>query len=467
MPGKILLCLLYSLYNNYTDWKTYRLHNRAFLLFFVLGIAVNAFAGGVGGVKDALLGGAFMLILLPLFALRFMGAGDIKALIGVGAMLGFPAAAWSLAFSLIAMEADVLERGSTFFLPSCAFTPPPGQSFQAWRVNGQDRDAGTQITVAESLSVTPLWQDAEQLSVSMDSSQIQRDAVLGARYDGWFSVKPSSAIASVRFVKLDGEFPNGLEMETDGYITGTPETSGVFEFTVGLYLPDGTCADTTDCVIEVSGVSAARQENEPGMADTALLPQLPFPTEQPTETVFTDVDSTAWYCKDLDWAYRNGIIGGYGDGTFRNYIDINGAMSVVTLARMGKVNLSLYENWPVSGIPAGQWYTKEARWAKLSSILPSTTFAGRAYLERGQMALLLVNYLKYKGITLSFPTKPVSFADAEDMSKEENDALQILYRVGIFNGRGDRIMDPRGHTTRGHLVALLHRMNAFVEAHTT
>lgn len=110
MPGKILLCLLYSLYNNYTDWKTYRLHNRAFLLFFALGIAVNAFAGGLGGVKDALLGGALMLILLPLFALRFMGAGDIKALIGVGTMLGFPAAAWSLAFSLIA--AGVLAAGA-------------------------------------------------------------------------------------------------------------------------------------------------------------------------------------------------------------------------------------------------------------------------------------------------------------------------------------------------------------------
>ena len=102
MTGKILLCLLYSFYNDYTDWKTYRLHNRAFLVFFALGLAVNAFLGGLQGVKEALLGGAFMLLLLPLFALRFMGAGDIKELMGVGAMIGFPDAAWSLAFSLIA-----------------------------------------------------------------------------------------------------------------------------------------------------------------------------------------------------------------------------------------------------------------------------------------------------------------------------------------------------------------------------
>ena len=392
------------------------------------------------------------------------------------------------------MEADVMECGSIFFLPSCAFTPPAGQSFQAWRIDGTDYDAGNSITLNESVTVTAVWQDTEHLTVSMDVSPVPRVAALDTRYDGWFLVTPSSELASVRFVKLEGELPNGLTMETDGYITGTPTTPGVFEFTVGLYLSDGTCADTANCVIKVVGSGETDKEGPMGTTsavdvgndqanprgggkdslptDAPNVPtsgsdtQTETPHEGSADTVFTDVDSKDWYCKDLDWAYRNGIIGGYGDKTFRNYIDIDGAMSVVTLARMGKVNLSKYENLSVSGIPAGQWYTKEARWAKLSSILPSTTFAGRAYLERGQMALLLVNYLKYKGIPVSSPVKPVSFADAADMTTEENDALQILYRVGIFNGRGNRIMDPRGHTTRGHLVALLHRMNAFVEAHS-
>ena len=139
-------------------------------------------------------------------------------------------------------------------------------------------------------------------------------------------------------------------------------------------------------------------------------------------------------------------------------------MSVVVLARMDKADLSAYMYKPMSGIPEGKWYTNEARWAKTVGILPYTNFAGSAYLERGQMALLLVNYLKHEEVRVSVPTTTVSFADADQMTPEENDALQILYRLGIFNGTGNRVMNPRGHTTRAHLVALLHRMDTFIKA---
>ena len=42
-----------------------------------------------------------MLCLFPFFALRMLGAGDVKALMAIGAMLGWPLAGWALAYSIL------------------------------------------------------------------------------------------------------------------------------------------------------------------------------------------------------------------------------------------------------------------------------------------------------------------------------------------------------------------------------
>lgn len=101
MPIRIGLCLVFSLYNNFTDWKDFRIRNRAVVLFAALGLMANVICSGGRGLLGALAGCGIMLCLLPLFALRMLGAGDIKALMSIGCMLGFPAAPQALAYSLL------------------------------------------------------------------------------------------------------------------------------------------------------------------------------------------------------------------------------------------------------------------------------------------------------------------------------------------------------------------------------
>src|SRR5579871_3987815 len=56
---------------------------------FGLGIAINVWLAGPSGLLAAL-GGALLgaLMLLPLYAVRAMGAGDVKLLAAIGALLG-------------------------------------------------------------------------------------------------------------------------------------------------------------------------------------------------------------------------------------------------------------------------------------------------------------------------------------------------------------------------------------------
>jgi len=101
MTARIGVCLAFSLYCNWTDWRETRVHNRAAAVFALLGPAWWGFTDGWRGMAGSLAGGAVMLALIPLFALRMLGAGDVKALMAVGLLLGFPEAGRALLYSLL------------------------------------------------------------------------------------------------------------------------------------------------------------------------------------------------------------------------------------------------------------------------------------------------------------------------------------------------------------------------------
>jgi len=100
--GKIGLCLLFAIYNNFTDWRSYRISNRAVCWFGLGGLALNGLALGFPGILSSLAGGCLMLCLLPLFVLRMLGAGDIKELLAIGCMLGLGFAPKVLLYSILA-----------------------------------------------------------------------------------------------------------------------------------------------------------------------------------------------------------------------------------------------------------------------------------------------------------------------------------------------------------------------------
>jgi prepilin peptidase CpaA len=78
------------------DWKYRIIPNWLVLVGVLAGLAANTVIGGISGLWLALSGAAFaLLVYLPLYALRAMGAGDAKLMAAVGALMG-PFLWWSI-----------------------------------------------------------------------------------------------------------------------------------------------------------------------------------------------------------------------------------------------------------------------------------------------------------------------------------------------------------------------------------
>ena len=84
------------------DWRTYRIPNWLTLGGALLGLVLNGVATELGWL-NALAGlGLGLALLLPLWMLRLLGAGDVKLMAMVGAFVGVPGIFGAVLFSLIA-----------------------------------------------------------------------------------------------------------------------------------------------------------------------------------------------------------------------------------------------------------------------------------------------------------------------------------------------------------------------------
>lgn len=99
MIVKLIICAVFLILINITDIKGFKIKNKvvlpAIIAGLVYGLICNSFL-------DCLYGMLVPLVLFPLYALKMLGAGDVKALCAIGAVLGFQLSVMTLLFTFVA-----------------------------------------------------------------------------------------------------------------------------------------------------------------------------------------------------------------------------------------------------------------------------------------------------------------------------------------------------------------------------
>lgn len=85
-----------------SDIRTYKVKNELILFFVIIGTTTNILLEGINGLKFSLCGMITpIIILFILYALRMLGAGDIKLFSAVGTVMGAGFVINAMAYSFI------------------------------------------------------------------------------------------------------------------------------------------------------------------------------------------------------------------------------------------------------------------------------------------------------------------------------------------------------------------------------
>ena len=306
---------------------------------------------------------------------------------------------------------------------------------------------GTEPVTPTPVDPTPVEPDHKALSVTFqlhtDTEMWIAPSVIGDLPEGTTAMDVFRQVLTA----------NGYSYEAKGsYVQAVikPDGTKVAEFSKGpnsgwVFRVNGEFPDVAmqDCrlsdgdVIEV--FFTADYMDEPGM----FLP-------------FTDV-TNHWAYSAIKRVYTRGWMVGMDEKTFAPDQQLSRAMLAVILYAMAGEPAVTGES-PFTDVPAGCWYTDAIVWAAQNGIVcgfGDGTFRPNEAVTRAQAAVMLYGYAAFTGADVTARADLSAYSDAGQIPAWALDAMRWANARRLIVGRDSSHLVPDGKTTRAEMAAIL------------
>ena len=177
------------------------------------------------------------------------------------------------------------------------------------------------------------------------------------------------------------------------------------------------------------------------------------PTDRPWNNPFTDVSEGDWYYEAVRFVQERGLMNGYSDGRFGPNDTLSRAqLAQILFNKEGRPGVNYLLTF--SDVAGEAWYTEAVRWAASQGIVSgygNGTFGPNDPITREQLAVMLWRYSGSPAAT----NKELHFNDTDEISGFALEALRWAVENGILNGYGDGRLGPQGQATRAQVAQML------------
>ena len=175
---------------------------------------------------------------------------------------------------------------------------------------------------------------------------------------------------------------------------------------------------------------------------------------EPWTNPFNDIKEGDWYYSAIQYVSQNGLMLGTGGNTFSPQLTTNRGMIATILYRLNGSD-ETFESTFKDVIP-GAYYTNAVAWAQEKGIIAgygNGMFGPEDSITREQMATIL---WRYAGSPAADITILSDFIDMGEISDYAKNALAWANQMGIINGKGNGILDPKGKATRAEVAQIMY-----------
>lgn len=175
---------------------------------------------------------------------------------------------------------------------------------------------------------------------------------------------------------------------------------------------------------------------------------------------FHDVGEGDWFYDAVRYSDENGLMRGVSATAFAPDLAFSRAMLVTVLYRLeGQPKVSAAA--PFDDVAAGQWYSDAVSWAAANGVVKGYgdgSFGPEDSVTREQFAAILYRYAGLKEYDTAPAADLSGFADASAVGDWARPALKWACGAGLIKGRTDTALVPQGETSRAEAAAMLMRL---------
>lgn len=180
---------------------------------------------------------------------------------------------------------------------------------------------------------------------------------------------------------------------------------------------------------------------------------------QAPDAVFEDIEDH-WAKEDIEFAAARGLLAGTGKKQFSPDGAITRGEFAAALGRLAGIEPAGYSSRSFADIKAGASYGAYAEWAAEKGIMEAsqdTRFCPDDPVTREQMAVIMVKFAEQTGYSILYALSPVTFTDSGSISEGAAEAVALLQRAGILQGKDGGSFEPQAYATRAEVSAMLRR----------
>ena len=205
----------------------------------------------------------------------------------------------------------------------------------------------------------------------------------------------------------------------------------------------------------------------PTTASSATPTAAPEVSETPVPTAqagrFSDVAATDWFFDSVEYTAEKGYFNGTGDGIFEPYTNVTRGMLVTVLGRLEGISEEPTDT-VYTDVDSDAYYAAHIAWATENGIVDgygNGLFGPEDLVTREQMAKMTANYLSYKtGVTAGDAS--LAYTDSADISEWATESVALAAQQGIMNGNADGTFAPKSFATRAETAAVIERLDRLV-----
>ena len=193
-------------------------------------------------------------------------------------------------------------------------------------------------------------------------------------------------------------------------------------------------------------------------AGGGVTPVTPVTPTQPG-LPFTDVSKGEWYYDGVNDLYRRGIMDGTTETLFAPSQGLSrGQLAMIFYRMAGEPEVTAKDTY--SDVPAGLWCAKAVTWASANGLVlgyGDGTFRPDQPVQRQQLVAMLFRYAAFCGMSaVTLEENLLSFQDVGAVSGYARPAMNWAVGQGILLGSENYLM-PREQATRAQVAMVLHR----------
>ena len=182
------------------------------------------------------------------------------------------------------------------------------------------------------------------------------------------------------------------------------------------------------------------------------------------KTPFADVPAGAWYEDAAAFVYEAGLMQGTSGTAFSpDRVTTRGQIAAILHRLEGEPGAGAA---PFSDVEPESYCAAAAAWAAEEGIVlgyGDGTFRPDVPITRQQLAAILFRYMGHRGADTSDRADLTDFQDSGDAAAYAREALAWAVSAGLLQGRSGGILDPYGSATRAQTAVLLQRLDGLLE----